>query len=305
MSTLWEKEERLGALHYRRKPVSSAGVRARHAHTKYLTAAVCVAISTIMLLPLLASVLASLKSTTEAAAVPPTYFPHGLSLDSYMRLWEFQAGVLTYLGNSAGAAVLTILFCLALTIPAGYALARFPIPFKEVLFVALLLGLIIPYQALLTPLFFMFVQLKLHNSLVGLAIIHTAIQLPFSVYLMRNAFEAVPRELEEAAVIDGCNSFQVLTRVCLPAIIPAVITVSLFAFITSWNEFLAALVVMNKDSAFTLPLILAAARQQTSIGGTDWGMLQAGVTISIIPCMAFYLLLQKYYVSGFLNGAIK
>ena len=305
MSALWDKEARVAALHYRQKPMASAGVRARHGHTKYLTGASCVALSTIMLLPLLASILASLKSTIEAAAVPPTYVPHGLSLDSYMRLWEFQAGVLTYLGNSAGAAILTIVFCLALTIPAGYALARFPIPFKEVLFVALLLGLIIPYQALLTPLFFMFVQLKLHNSLVGLAIIHTAIQLPFSVYLMRNAFEAVPRELEEAAVIDGCNSFQVLTRVCLPAIIPAVITVSLFAFITSWNEFLAALVVMNKDSAFTLPLILAAARQQTSIGGTDWGMLQAGVTISIIPCMAFYLLLQKYYVSGFLNGAIK
>ena len=305
MSALWDKEARYDALHYRRKSMAPAGVRARHGHTKYLTAAACVVLATVMLLPLLASVLASLKSTTESAAVPPTYFPHGLSLDSYIRLWEFQAGVLTYLGNSAGAAMLTILFCLALTIPAGYALARFPIPFKEVLFVALLLGLIIPYQALLTPLFFMFVQLKLHNSLVGLAIIHTAIQLPFSVYLMRNAFEAVPRELEEAAVIDGCNSFQVLTRVCLPAIIPAVITVSLFAFITSWNEFLAALVVMNKDSAFTLPLILAAARQQTSIGGTDWGMLQAGVTISIIPCMAFYLLLQKYYVSDFLNGAIK
>jgi len=305
MSALWEKGERLGALHYRRSPRASAGVRASRGHTRYLTAATCIALSTIMLLPLLASILASLKSTIEAAAAPPTYFPHGLSLDSYARLWEFQAGVLTYLGNSAGAAVLTILFCLALTIPAGYALARFAIPFKEVLFVALLLGLIIPYQALLTPLFFMFVQLKLHNSLVGLAIIHTAIQLPFSVYLMRNAFEAVPRELEEAAVIDGCNSFQVLTRVCLPAIVPTVITVSLFAFITSWNEFLAALVVMNKDSAFTLPLILAAARQQTSIGGTDWGMLQAGVTLSIIPCMAFYLLLQKYYVSGFINGAIK
>ena len=305
MSALLDKETRWDALHYGRKAAVPAGIRTRKGGTRYLTAAACVALSTIMLLPLLASVLASVKSTQEAAAVPPTYFPHGLSLDSYMRLWDFQAGVLTYLGNSAGAAVLTILFCLALTIPAGYALARFAIPFKEVLFITLLLGLIVPYQALLTPLFFMFVQLKLHNSLVGLAIIHTAIQLPFCVYLMRNAFEAVPRELEEAAVIDGCNSFQVLTRVCLPAIIPAVITVSLFAFITSWNEFLAALVVMNKDSAFTLPLILAAARQQTSIGGTDWGMLQAGVTISIIPCMAFYLLLQKYYVSGFLNGAIK
>lgn len=271
----------------------------------YLAGAICVALITIMLLPLVASVLASLKTTTEAAALPPTYFPHALSLDSYQRLWTFQAGLPTYLGNSAGAALLTILFCLVLTVPAGYALAFFPLPGKEVLFLLLLLGLIIPYQALLTPLFFMFVELGLHNSLVGLAVVHTAIQLPFSIYVMRNAFEAIPRELHEAAVMDGASSWQVLTRVMLPAIVPAIITVALFAFITSWNEFLAALVIMNKDTTFTLPLILAAARQQTSIGGTDWGMLQAGITISIIPCMAFYLLLQRYYVAGFINGAVK
>jgi multiple sugar transport system permease protein len=273
--------------------------------TGYLAGAICIALCTIMLLPLLACVLASFKTTVEAAAVPPTYLPHALSLDSYERLWSFQAGLLTYLANSAGAALLTILFCLALTIPAGYALACFPLPGKEALFVLLLLGLIIPYQALLTPIFFMFVQLGLHNSLVGLAIVHTAIQLPFSVYVMRNAFEAVPRELHEAAIMDGAGSWQVLTQVMLPAIVPAIVTVALFAFITSWNEFLAALVIMNTDSSFTLPLILAAARQQTSIGGTDWGMLQAGITVSIIPCMAFYLLLQKYYVAGFVNGAVK
>jgi multiple sugar transport system permease protein len=288
--------------------IAAPRVRARARpirRTGYLAGAICIALCTIMLLPLVASVGASLKTTMEAAAVPPTYLPHALSLDSYQRLWSFQAGLPTYLGNSAGAALLTILFCLALTVPAGYALACFPIPFKEPLFVLLLLGLIIPYQALLTPIFFMFVQLGLHNSLVGLAIVHTAIQLPFSLYIMRNAFEAVPRELAEAAVMDGCNSFQVLTRIMLPAVAPAIITVALFAFITSWNEFLAALVIMNKDSSFTLPLILAASRQQTSIGGTDWGMLQAGITISIIPCMAFYLLLQKYYVAGFIHGAVK
>jgi multiple sugar transport system permease protein len=272
---------------------------------KYLVAAMCVAICTVMLLPIVASVLASLKSTAEAAAVPPTYFPHGLSLDSYKRLWNYQAGLPTYFSNSLGAALLTIFFCLVLTVPAGYGLAKFRIPGKEALFVVLLLGLIVPYQALLTPLFFLFVQLKLHNSLIGLAIVHTAIQLPFSIYVMRNAFEGVPRELEEAATMDGCNSFQVLVYICLPAVVPAMITVSLFAFITSWNEPLAALVIMNRDSSFTLPLILAAARQQTSIGGTDWGMLQAGITISIIPCMAFYLLLQKYYMSGLLSGAVK
>ena len=273
--------------------------------TKYLLGALCIALCTVMLLPLVVSVLASLKSTLEAAAVPPTYVPHALSLDSYVRLWNFGAGLPTYLFNSGGAALLTIVFCLGLTVPAGYALARFPLPAKEALFVVLLLGLIVPYQALLTPLFFLFVQLKLHNSLIGLAIVHTAIQLPFSIYVMRNAFEAVPKELEEAAVIDGCNSWQVLVRVFIPAVVPAMITVALFAFITSWNELLAALVIMNKDSSFTLPLILAAARQQTSIGGTDWGMLQAGITISILPCMAFYLLLQRYYVAGFLAGAVK
>src|SRR4029453_17686571 len=241
----------------------------------------------------------------EQAAIPPTYFTHELSLESYAKLWSYQDGLLTYLFNSAGTAMLAIAFCLLLTIPGGYALARFPVPGKEYLFIFLLLALIIPYQALITPIFFMFAQLRLTNTLAGLAIIHTAVHIPFSVYVMRNSFEAVPRELEEAAVIDGCNSWQALLKIYLPAIRPAIVTVALFAFIMSWNEFLAALVIMNRGSSFTLPLVLAAARQETSIGGTDWGMLQAGITISIIPCMLFYLLLQKYYVSGFLSGAVK
>jgi multiple sugar transport system permease protein len=272
---------------------------------RYLVGAVCLALCAVMLAPLVVSISASLKTTQEAAAIPPTYFTHRLSVESYQRLWSYQAGLPTYLVNSGGTALLTIAFCLVLTVPAGYALARFPVPGKEIVFVFLLLALIVPYQALLTPLFFMFARLRLTNTLPGLAIVHTAIQLPFSVYIMRNSFEAVPRELEEAAVIDGASSWQVLTRICLPTIRPAVVTVSLFAFITSWNEFLGALVIMNRSATFTLPLVLANARQETSIGGTDWGMLQAGITVSIIPCVLFYVLLQKYYVSGFTSGAVK
>jgi multiple sugar transport system permease protein len=279
--------------------------RTWESRTKYLAGAICIALCVIMLAPLVLSVMASLKTTVEAAAIPPTYFPHELSLDSYQKLWGYQDGLPTYLLNSAGTAMLAIVFSLALTIPAGYALARFPVPGKEYLFIFLLLALIVPYQALITPIFFMFAELRLTNTLVGLAIIHTAVHIPFSVYIMRNSFEAVPKELEEAAVIDGCNSWQALVRVYLPAIRPAMVTVALFAFITSWNEFLAALVIMNRGARFTLPLVLAAARQETSIGGTDWGLLQAGVTVSIIPCVLFYLLLQKYYVSGFLSGVVK
>lgn len=273
--------------------------------TKYLLGAIMITLALFMLLPIYATVTASVKLPSEAAAIPPTYFPRSFSVESYAKLWDYQHGLPRYLFNSFATAFLAILFTVALTVPAGYALARFPVPGKEILFVFLLTALIIPYQALLTPIFLMFAQLKLTNSLVGLAIIHTAIQLPFSLYIMRNSFEAIPKELEEAAVIDGCNTFQLLTRICIPSVVPSIVTIALFAFITSWNEFLGALVMLNKGEMFTLPLVLAASRTVNMLGGTDWGMLQAGVTVSIIPCVGVYLLLQKYYVSGLLSGAVK
>jgi multiple sugar transport system permease protein len=272
---------------------------------RYLVGAVCAAICAVMLMPLVMSVLASVKPTAEAAASPPTYVPHSVSLDSYQRLWSYQQGLPTYLWNSLGTALLTIALTLLLTVPAAYALARFPVPGKEVIFVVLLLALIVPYQAMLTPMFLMFADLGLTNSLFGLAILHTAIQLPFSLYILRNSFGAVPRELAEAAIVDGASSWQALVRIFLPSTVPAIVTVALFAFIMSWNEFLGALVMMSKGSKFTLPLILAAARTETSLGGTDWGMLQAGITISIVPCVLVYLLLQRYYVSGLMSGATK
>jgi multiple sugar transport system permease protein len=289
---------------HRARPV---GVRARtrSGRSGYLVGALCIAIATVMLLPLVPSLLASVKPTAEAAASPPTYLPHAVSLDSYGRLWNYQQGLPTYLANSLGTALLAIGFTLVLAVPAAYALARFQIPGKEVIFVVLLLALIVPYQALLTPMFLMFARVGLTNTLVGLAVLHTAIQLPFSLYVLRNSLSAVPRELEEAAITDGASSWQVLLRILVPSTVPAIVTVALFAFIMSWNEFLGALVMMSRGSSFTLPLILAAARTETSLGGTDWGMLQAGITISIIPCVLVYLLLQRYYVSGLMTGAVK
>jgi multiple sugar transport system permease protein len=288
-----------------RARAAATRVRARSGRTGYLLGALCIAICTVMLLPLLMSLLASVKPTAEAAASPPTYLPHAVSLDSYGRLWSYQQGLPTYLFNSLGTALLAIAFTLLLTVPAAYALARFRIPGKEVIFVVLLLALIVPYQALLTPMFLMFARVGLTSTLVGLAILHTAIQLPFSLYVLRNSLSAVPRELEEAAIVDGASSLQVLVRVMVPSTVPAIVTVALFAFIMSWNEFLGALVMMSRGSSFTLPLILAAARTETSLGGTDWGMLQAGITISVIPCVLVYLLLQRYYVSGLMTGAVK
>jgi multiple sugar transport system permease protein len=275
----------------------------RH-RSRYLVAAICLVVITLMLAPITAAVLGSLKTPEEAAASPPLYLPTTLSLANYAKVYHYQAGLPAYLFNSLAVAFLTIVLCLGLAASAGYGLARFRLPAKELLFLVLLSGLMIPYQVLLTPLYLLLTRLGLANTHLGLAIVHTLLQLPFSVYLMRQSFEALPRELEDAALIDGCTHWQMLWRVFLPSTMPAVVTLVLFAFITSWNEFLAALILMGKETKFTIPIMLVGVRQG-HFGAIDWAALQAGVVVSILPCLLIYLLLQRYYVSGLLTGAVK
>jgi multiple sugar transport system permease protein len=272
--------------------------------TRFLIAAICVVVITLMLGPIVLSFMASIKPPAEAAASPPNYLPRSLSVENYGKVIDYQAGLFTYAGNSFTVAAIAIVLCLVLAVPAGYGLARFNFRGKEVLFVLLLAPLMIPYQAILVPIYLNFSKIGLANSHLGLAVIHAVLQLPFSIYLMRNAFEAIPREIEEAALIDGATSFQVLRRIFLPLVTPGMVTVTLFTFINSWNEFLAALIFMSKETTFTMPIMLVSVRTGR-LGSVDWGALQAGVIVSILPCILIYVLLQKYYVSGFLNGAVK
>ncbi len=287
------------------QPLVRPRATTRASGVSLLVGASCLFVLALMLFPLVMGFSASLKPPEEASAVPPHYWPSATSLENYLKVFRYQAGLFTYLGNSLAVAALTIALCLGLGTPAAFGLARFPVPAKEVIFVVLLSALMIPYQALLTPLYRMAAaSLGLANTYLGLAIVHTVIQLPFSIFVLRNSFEEAPRELEEAAIIDGCSSLQLLRWIFLPAAAPAIVTVTLFAFIASWNEFLAALIFMNKETAFTVPIMLVGVRQG-HFGAVDWGALQAGVVVSILPCLAIYLLLQRYYVSGFLSGAIK
>jgi len=270
----------------------------------YLAAAACVVVIAIMAAPMALSFLASIKTPADASAVPPHYLPQALSFENYEKVIGFQAGLATYVGNSALVALMTIAASIVLAAPAGFGLARFAMRGKEIAFLVLLAPIMIPYQAILTPLYLDFAKVGLVNSHVGLAMVHTILQLPFSIYLMRNSFEAIPREIEEAAMIDGCSAWRRLTRVFLPLAVPAIVTVALFAFINSWNEFLAALIFMSRETSFTVPILLVSVRIGHH-GAVDWGALQASVVISIIPCLAVYLMLQRYYMSGLLSGAVK
>jgi multiple sugar transport system permease protein len=276
----------------------------RGAPAAYLVAAACIAAIAIMAAPMALSFLASIKTAADASAAPPHYLPQALSFENYEKVIGYQAGLATYVGNSALVALLTIVACILLAAPAGYGLARFAVRGKEIAFLALLAPLMIPYQSLLTPLYLDFAKAGLVNTRVGLAIVHTILQLPFSVYLMRNSFEVIPCEIEEAAMIDGCSAWRRLTHVFLPLAVPAIVTVALFAFINSWNEFLAALIFMSRETSFTVPILLVSVRIGHH-GAVDWGALQASVIISIIPCLAVYLALQRYYISGLLSGGVK
>jgi len=286
-------------------PRVAAGTRARAVSpARWLVAAACIAVMALMAAPLALSFLASIKTTADASAAPPHYLPEALSLESYRKVVNFQAGLWTYVRNSLSVAVIAIAACLGIAAPAGFGLARFAFRGKEIAFLLLLSPIMIPYQALLTPLYLDFAKLGLVNTYLGLAIVHTILQLPFSIFLMRSAFEAIPREVEEAAIIDGCSSWQSLVRVFLPLALPGLVTVALFAFINSWNEFIAALIFMNHETDFTVPIMIVSVRTG-HLGAVDWGALQASVIISIVPCLLVYLSLQRYYVAGLLSGAVK
>jgi multiple sugar transport system permease protein len=244
---------------------------------------------------------------TAVASVSPhgaTAQQVGYGLGNYRTLVDYDAGLAQYLWNSTFVSVLTVVFTLTLSILGGYAFGRFRFPGRDALFLLIIAILMVPYATLLVPLWVLFGEFGLRNSLVGLALVLTLYQLPFAMFMMRISFEAVPRELEESALVDGCGTFGVLRRILIRAVWPGLITVGLFAFLYAWNDFIAPLFMINDSSRYPLPLAVATLRQQT-MGAVDFGATQAGVVVMAIPCLILFLFLQRHYVRGFMSGALK
>ncbi len=261
-------------------------------------------LTALFVFPILWSLLTSLMPSAEASSSPPTYWPSRLTLENYVRLARTGDGILHYLWNSTAVAALTVSWTVVLATLAGYGFSRFRFPGRNALFVGILATLMIPFQSILTPLFVLLRTLHLQNTLVGLALVYTTFQLPFSVFMMRNSFDAVPREIEEAALLDGCTPVKMLLRVMLRLVSPGVVTVGLFAFFASWNELLAALILQTDAEKFTLPVMLLNARSG-SLGSINWGVMQAGISVGMLPCAILFLLMQRYYISGLIAGAVK
>jgi len=248
---------------------------------------------------------ATIASVSPSAGTNQT---NGYGLGNYGTLWAYGAGLPRHFLNSVIVSGLTVVFVLSASVLGGYAFAKFDFPFKNVIFLTTLAILMVPYATLLIPLYV--ILNAVHGvpvigwSLVGLALTLGMFQLPFATFMMRISFESVPKELEEAGLVDGAGSFGVLRHILMPAVVPGVITVGLFAFLAAWNDFLAPLILINPTSEQPLPLALVIQRQQT-MGLVDFGSTEAGVVVMAIPCVILFLLLQRHYVRGFMSGAIK
>ena len=264
-----------------------------------------IAASFFFLAPFIWAGLASLRRGTEAQSPPlPPWPTQGISFDSYATLDTFGSGIWQHTINSLLVSLGTVVLTVIISLLAGYGFSRYRFPGKNVFFVLVIATLMIPFQSILTPLFIILAQLGLNNSLLGLMLVYVTLQLPFSVFMMRNAFDAVPREIEEAARIDGARDIKLLVRVLLPLVMPGVATVAIFAFLNAWNEFLAALILLSDNDKYTLPVLMTAVRAGR-LGAINWGAVQAGVMVMTIPCLIIFLLLQRYYMRGLMAGAVK
>lgn len=284
------------------QPLLSQRWRRLAINTAYFS--VCTVLALMFLFPIFWSILTSLETAAQASASPPAYFPKQFSLENYRNLAAYGQGIGLYLGNSASVALMTVVATLVLSTLGGYGFSRFRFPGRNAIFMLILVTLMIPFQSILNPLFVLLRVLHLQDTQVGLALVYTTFQLPFAVFMMRNAFDAIPKEIEEAARLDGCRPIDILWRVMLPLVGPGLATVALFAFFGSWNELLAALILISDSRAYTLPVMLLNA-QSGQLGSMNWGLMQAGITLSILPCAALFLLLQRFYIQGLVAGAVK
>jgi multiple sugar transport system permease protein len=255
-------------------------------------------IAIVFLFPLVWAGWASVKPT------PGSGQPSGYGFGNFVKLANYGRGLPTYLLNSILVAVMTVVGTLVVSTLGGYAFARFRFPGSNLLFLAILAILMVPYPTLLIPLYVLLGWLDLQNSLVGLALVLMMFQLPFAVYIMRNSFEAVPKELDEAALVDGCTSLTALTRIVIHAVRPGLVTVGLFAYLAAWSDFIVPLILISSPDKLPLPVAVVNMQQQV-FGSIDYAALEAGVVVLAVPSVLLFLILQRGYVRGFMSGSLR
>jgi multiple sugar transport system permease protein len=257
--------------------------------------------------------LTSIRPNAEINARPPVWIPQGITLDSYKILLgmptpqgAFGMGANipfgAYARNSTMISLISTICALSLGTLAGYTFARFRFPYKNATFLGMMLLRAVPGIALSLPLFVLFARLGLSDTVLGMIIAYTALNIPFTAWLMDGFFRAIPKELEEAARIDGCSHWGAFLRVELPLALPGAAASAIFAFLTAWNEFALASVITRTPASRTFPPGLFEFTGQFV---SDWRGMCAMSVLMLIPAILFVALVQRQLMEGLTAGAIK
>ena len=230
------------------------------------------------------------------------YFPSRPTWQNYIDVFSVMPFA-RYFFNSMFVAVATVLLTLSVSVTAAYAFARFQFPGRKIMILAMLLVYMLPSIVLLVPLLVIFKTLGMINTYQSLILAETTHAVPFAVWLLTGAFAALPRELEEAALVDGCTPFQALLRIVLPLSLPGIIAAGLFVFIASWNNFLFAFMFTSGEDVRTLPVVTRFFVQ----GEADfhWGIIMACAVLTTLPVAMLFLFFQRYLIGGLTAGSVK
>lgn len=273
---------------------------------RILTHLILIIACLLSLIPFLWLLSTALKGRSENIfAYPPIFIPRDFTLDNFKEVLELVP-IVKYVLNSFIVASITVILNIVLSSLAAYPLARMEFKGKKIVFFSILATIMVPFQTIMLPVYIITLKLHLVDN-YGQIFGYLGLILPFAVnafgiFLMRQAFMSIPKEIEESAIVDGCNSFQIFARLLVPMVKPSLALLAIFTFIGSWGEFLWPSIVLTNEQLYTLPV---GINNLSSAFSSDYRLVAAGSIISIVPIVVFFLALQKYFIAGSNDGAVK
>jgi raffinose/stachyose/melibiose transport system permease protein len=262
--------------------------------------AVLISVATLCIIPFIWVWSSALKSPLEIAQ-SPLGFPQSPTLENLVNAW-IKGRLGSYFLNSVIVSIPIVIFTVLLSSLAGYAFAKHSFPGRRTIFYAFLIGLILPFQSIMIPLYYTLRDFHLLGTYWAMIVPTTALGLPFGIFIMRAFFQGVPSELSDAARVDGCDEFGVFWRVILPLAKPGMITLAIFSFLGAWNSFLLPLIYMQREEL--RPLVVGLMFFQSRYT-RDYALTMAGATIVSVPVILVYIAFQRQFIQGLTAGALK
>lgn len=255
----------------------------------------------VFFIPIYWALLISLKPRTEMFIAPPSWFTLKPTVEHYLHVLRYTRIPVAF-RNSVILSGSSVLLSLALSTSAAFGFSRFPFKGSSAVLLGLIVSRMLPVSILIIPIYVMINALNMYDTFQGVIVIYTGLNIPFSIWIMKGFFDSIPRELDEAGTIDGCNTLQVFTRIIFPLTKPGLIAIAIFAYFTCWNEFLLSLVLTSSE--YIKP-ISQALYGFISEQGVNWGNMMSSASLAMIPPALLFLIFQRQFISGITGGAVK